>query len=87
MITAVEKFAGVELTDEERKEVRDLVVFEKPETVANPFSGELVELCPEAVAVYDWIKGAEMLCDYRSVETGLGIFMRNWPEAYMVLLD
>ena len=87
MITATEKFAGVRLTDEERNEIRDLVVFDKPETVANPFTGESVELCPEAVAVYDWIKGAEMLCDYSSVEIGLGIFMRNWPEAYMALLD
>ena len=87
MVMTAEKFAGVDLTDEEREEVSDLVVFDKPELVANPFSGESVELCPEAVAVYDWIKGAEMLGDYRSVEMGLGIFMRNWPEAYMVLLD
>lgn len=87
MITATEKFVGVDLTDEERNEIRDLVVFDKPETVANPFTGESVELRPEAVAVYDWIKGAEMLCDYNSVEIGLGIFMRNWPEAYMALLD
>ena len=57
------------------------------EVVKNPFSGESVELCPEAVALYDLVKGAEMIGDYTNVETGLAIFSRNWPEAYMILLD
>ncbi len=59
----------------------------KPGMITNPMSGESVELCPEAIAVYDFIKGAEQLGDFAGMETGLGIFLTNWPKEYMVLLD
>ena len=42
----------------------DCMVGETAETITNPYSGESVELSPEAVAVYDTIKGAEMLGNY-----------------------
>jgi hypothetical protein len=57
------------------------------ETIRNPFSGEAVELCPEAVAVYDTIKGAEMLGEYRTVRKGLDWFIKYFPREYMILLD
>ena len=41
-----------------------------PVEVANPFSGEKVTLQPEAVAVYDTIKGAEIVGDYDLVRKG-----------------
>ena len=45
----------------------DCTILDKgPVEVANPFSGEKVTLQPEAVAVYDTIKGAEMLGDYKT---------------------
>ena len=42
---------------------------------------------PVAVAVYDCIKGAEMLQDYKMVEEGLEWFSQHYPKEYMVLLD
>jgi hypothetical protein len=44
-------------------------------------------LTPEAVAVYDVIKGAEMFGDYKSVRKGLDWFSQNFPKEYFILLD
>ncbi len=62
-------------------------VGELAEEVFNPFSGDSVWLLPEAVAVYDVIKGAEMFGKYDIMEKGLGWFRQNFPEEYMILLD
>ena len=58
-----------------------------PVEVANPFSGEKVMLEPIAVAVYDAIKGAEMLNYYETVEAVIDWFREHYPKEYMVLLD
>ena len=58
-----------------------------PVEVANTFSGEKVTLQPEAVAVYDNIKGAEMLGEYDTVEKGIDWFIKHYPKEYGVLLD
>ena len=58
-----------------------------PVEVANPYSGEKVMLEPIAVAVYDCIKGAEMMQDYKLVEEGIEWFQKHYPREYMVLLD
>ena len=58
-----------------------------PVEVANPFSGEKVMLEPNAVAVYDAIKGAEMLNYYETVEAGIDWFREHYPKEYGVLLD
>ena len=58
-----------------------------PVEVANPYSGEKVMLEPIAVAVYDCIKGAEMMHDYKLVEEGIEWFQKHYPKEYMVLLD
>ena len=63
------------------------IIDTKPVKVTNQFSGESVMLEPVAVAVYDCIKGAEMLQDYKMVEEGLEWFSKNYPKEYMVLLD
>jgi len=63
------------------------VIDTKPVEVANPFSGEKVMLEPIAVAVYDCIKGAEMIEDYNIVEKGIEWFQKHYPKEYMVLLD
>ena len=48
-----------------------------PVEVANPYSGEKVMLEPIAVAVYDAIKGAEMLNYHETVEAGIDWFREN----------
>ncbi len=64
-----------------------LVLDEHPVEVTNPFSGESCVLTPEAVAVYDTIKGAEMIGDWTTVRQGIDWFIENFPSEYMTLLD
>jgi len=64
-----------------------LVIDSIDTVVTNPFSGETATLTPVALAVYDNIKGAEMLNDWETVQTGLDWFIQNYPKEYMVLLD
>ena len=70
-----EIFPGIMILDESDVEVQ------------NPFSGESATLTPEEVAVYDYIKGCELVGDYDGVRKGLDWFARANPEAYMTLLD
>ena len=66
---------------------KDIFVGTESELITNPFSGESVMLVPEAVAVYDTIKGCELFGDYDGVRKGLDWFAKNFPEEYMILLD
>lgn len=75
MKTIQEIFPGIMILDEE------------PVEVQNPFSGESATLTPDEVAVYDYIKGCELVGDYEGVRKGLDWFSRKNPEAYMTLLD
>ena len=70
-----------------RKLPFDCEVLDKPEVIKNPFSGESVELPPDAVAVYDCINGAEMLGEQTMVRKGIDWFIKNEPDAYMKLID
>ena len=58
-----------------------------PVEVANPYSGEKVMLEPIAVAVYDCIKGAEMLGNYDTMDKGIDWARKYYPDLYMKLLD
>lgn len=82
----------------ERKLPFDCDVLDYPETVQNPFSGESIELSPDAVAVYDIIMSSNMFAEmatdlkkreyfYKIVRKGLTWFRKHEPKAYMVLLD
>ena len=64
-----------------------MILDDEPVEVQNPFSGECATLSPEEVAVYDYIKGCELMRDYDGVRKGLDWFSRKNPEAYMTLLD
>lgn len=64
-----------------------MVLDSEPVSVQNPFSGDSVMLTPEAVSVYDLLKGAEMIGDYKTVRKGLDWFIDNYPKEYFVLLD
>lgn len=74
-------------TNKKKQLMQELFIGNNKETVRNPFSGESVELEPEAVALYDYIKGCELSRNGRGMEIGMDIFMQNWPDAYMKLLD
>ena len=69
------------------KSFAGLQVGSKPETVKNRFSGESVELEPQAVAMYDAIMGAEAMELYDMMQEGLTWFREYHPKAYMTLLD
>ena len=64
-----------------------MILDSEPVLIKNPFSGEGVMLVPEAVAVYDSIRGAEMIGDYKTVRKGLDWFRKFFPQEYMALLD
>ena len=72
------------------------IVDVEPVEIKNPFSGETVKLQPTAVAVYDCIKGAELLAKdiddgdhpyWVKVREGLDWFKEHYPKEYMILLD
>ena len=63
------------------------VLNKEPTTVVNKFTGQKAILTPEAVAVYDTIKGAEALNDHKIMQKGLKWFVNNYPKEYMILLD
>ena len=66
----------------------DCVIMDKEsKEIANPYTGQKVLLTPEAIAVYDTIKGAEMLGQYETMEKGIAWFQANYPKEYFVLLD
>jgi hypothetical protein len=60
---------------------------DKWETITNPFTNQSCKLPPNAVAVYDSIKGAEMFGMYPIVRKGLDWFRKHFAKEYMILLD
>ena len=72
----------------EQKVLDQLHIGTESETVRNPFSGESVELEPTAVAVYDYLIGAERMGhpDVPTFNRMRMFFRKNWGHAYMVLL-
>ncbi len=71
-----------------RKLLKGLKVLDKkPTWVQNPYSGEGCVLKPDAIAVYDYIKGCEALGETEGMYKGLDWFKKYEPNAYMVLLD
>ena len=63
------------------------IMDKEPVEVANPYSGQKVMLEPIAVAVYDCIKGAEMMENAELMQKGIDWFREHYPKEYMVLLD
>ena len=72
-------------------------LYDKGDTVRNPFSGEEYELNNVELSMYDFIIGSQMVFEkvphmvtpdkVRDFQKGLAWFSRNNIEAYMVLLD
>jgi hypothetical protein len=73
----------------------ELQIGSKPEIVANMFNGEKVTLEPEAVAVHDFIKEAELTIAVGKADDELLLnfdaaityFGNKWPKEYYILLD
>ena len=65
----------------------NMLIGTEPEIITNPWSGHSATLIPEAVAVYDVIKGAEAIGAYQIVRHGLDWFREYFPEEYFILLD
>ena len=57
------------------------------ETVENPYSKQSCQLPRYAVAVYDVIKGAELLEDGKTMQKVLTWFQKHFTDQYYVLLD
>ena len=57
------------------------------EEIKNPFSGESCQLPRYAVAVYDVIKGAELLEDGKTMQKGITWFQKYFTDQYYTLLD
>jgi hypothetical protein len=79
--------AKLKLNKKEQELIDSLQIGTENETITNPFTGQSIELEPTAVALHDFIKGCEALSLYAKMQTALYIFRKNFPDAYMVLLD
>ena len=72
-------------------------LYSQGETVANPFTGEEIELTNIELSIYDFIMGCNMLFArgsnrvnddmIKDFDRALTWFRINNPQAYMVLLD
>jgi len=73
------------------------MIYDKGETVTNPFSGECYTLNGLELSVYDFIIGSKHVMELapktvtfkqlREFQKALSWFRKNNVEAYMVLLD
>ena len=59
----------------------------EPVEVHNHLSGKSCMLEPDAIAVFDCIKGAEITKEYDMARKGLAWFRKHFPKEYMILLD
>lgn len=62
-------------------------IYDKGETVTNPFSGDTYELNNLELSMYDLIMGSQMVQKYDLTRKGLDWFRKSNPKAYQVLLD
>ena len=66
---------------------QDIMVYEIEETIHNKEGGDSVTVPGFAAAVYDVIMGSEMVLDWDKVQKGCSWFAKEFPKAYMALLD
>ena len=72
-------------------------LYDKGDTVKNPFSGEVCELNNVELSMYDFIIGSQMVFEMapqtvteqkvKDFQKGLDWFRKNNMDAYWVLLD
>ena len=69
------------------KSCEDMLIYDNGASCSNPYTGEKAELNNIELSLYDLIKGAEALGQWKIVQDGVDWFRRNNAKAYMVLLD
>lgn len=87
--------AHIKMSDIDKKILKDVRILDaKPELVENPYSHEKVLLQPEAIALYDLMIGCELSLqeDYDEDLVDLfvaakDVFLANWPDEFMKLID
>tara|TARA_A200000159_G_C7052003_1_gene226573 strand:+ start:16 stop:276 length:261 start_codon:yes stop_codon:yes gene_type:complete len=72
-------------------------LYDKGDTVKNPFSGEVCELNNVELSMYDFVIGSQMVFEMapntvtpqkvKDFQKGLDWFRKNNASAYMTLLD
>jgi hypothetical protein len=72
-------------------------IYEEGSVVANPYSGEEIELTAEELSMYDFVMGATLVYEMgglsvdgkilKELQKGLDWFRKNNAKAYMILLD
>ena len=83
----------IQLTNIEKKFISELQIGSKPEKIKNSFGGNEIVLDPQAVAIHDFIKGAELsiAMGNRSLvsdfDMARNLFRKLYPDAYYDLLD
>lgn len=80
-------FENVKFTKTEEHILSTLEVGDNYEDVTNPYSGVKCHLHPVAAALHDYIKGCEMLGQYKYFDAARYLFAKLWPDEYMQLLD
>jgi len=78
---------ATKLTKTQQALISELEIGTESETVTNPYSGKSVLLTPIGVALYDFIKGCEMLHNYKNFDNARYAFQKLFPSEYMTLLD
>ena len=72
-------------------------LYDKGDTVKNPFSGEVYELNNVELSMYDFVIGSQVVMEMaphtvteqkvKDFQKGLDWFRKHKSEAYMILLD
>ena len=71
-----------------QKEIlKDLQIYESDQVIQNPFSGVKVTLDGKGAAIYDFLKGCEMMGNYKDMDQARYMFAELYPDAYMKLVD
>lgn len=70
-------------------EIKSLEIYDREDQeVENPFSKRTCILTPEAVALYDYINGVQIMnAGGMRLMVALEVFRTKWPKEYMILLD
>jgi len=71
----------------QQKILDELDLSNGPETITNPYSGATVDLDATGVALYDFIKGCEITCQFEDFDQARYLFAELYPVAYGKLID
>ena len=71
----------------QQKILDELDLSNGPETITNSYSGVSVDLDATGVALYDFIKGCEITCQFEDFDQARYLFAELYPVAYGKLID